>query len=334
MRRVSLVLLVIGVLCALGAGTAAPASADICAISSGGTGNYKTRSPDNSSGPCITQGTVGAEKYILVLDRGILVNSTEACAEVSETHKGNYANSRCTTSVAPGSGAFIAIVIKTNAFGRWWVEGKDTKELTAETQVTKLTTAKATLKAKVAGAEIKFTTSTAPELVGTKLTGEGGLASGATVKFKGVTTELNGKASSVCAPLATAGNDGTLGMITTNKLSGGLVLHEGGGVVQLQPETGTVMATLFFGAECSLPEKVNVITKEETGKGLVLTDPLGFGKETTEHEVVELSALTQLWLISETSEHKATLEGGAAVGLSGSHKGLKWKGKPAEFEVL
>jgi hypothetical protein len=276
---------------------------------------------------------VGTKKYILVITRGRWLNATEACAEVTETHKGNYANSTCTANVAAGSGAFVKIQISTGFFGGWSVEGKDTKELSAGAQITKLTSAKATLKTKIGGAEVKFTTSSAPELSGIKLAGEGKLSAGGTVKFKGVTTELNGKASAVCTPLGTAGNDTTLGSITSQKLSGALVLHEGGGVTQLLPETGTVLGTLFFGGECALPKEVPLITKKETGKGLVLTDPLGISKELVEHEATQLSALTELWAISETEEHKATLEGSAAIGLTSPHSGLKWKGKATEFSV-
>ena len=220
-----------GVFCALGGGMAAPASADICAISLNTVGNYAARSPDTAAGSCNTPGTVGTKKYIIVLNRGRYLAVGEACAEVTETHKGDYANP-CTTGVAPGAGAFIKIKIKAGWFGSWSVEGKDAKELSAGAQITKLTTAKATLKTKIAGVEVKFNTSTAPELIGVKLAGEGKLAAGGTVKFKGITTELNGKASAVCTPLETAGNDATLGTITSSKGSGGIVFHEGSGVTQ------------------------------------------------------------------------------------------------------
>lgn len=333
MRKLILAVFVVGAFCALGGGVAAPASADICAISLNTVGNYAARSPDTAAGSCNTPGTVGTKKYIIVLSRGRYLAVGEACAEVTETHKGNYANSFCTTGVAPGAGAFVKIKIKAGWFGAWSVEGKDAKELSAGAQITKLTTAKATLKTKIAGVEVKLNTSTAPEFVGIKLSGEGKLAAGGTVKFTGITTELNGKASAACTPLGTAGNDSTLGTITSSKGSGGIVFHEGAGVTQFLPETGTTLATLFFGEECSLPEKVALITKSETGKGLALTDPLGLGKELVEHEIAELSALTELWVISETAEHKVTLEGKAAVGLTSPHNGLKWKGTPDEVEV-
>jgi hypothetical protein len=214
----------------------------------------------------------------------------------------------------------------------WLVEGKDAKGLPAEAQITKLTSAKVTLKTKIGGAEVKFNTSTAPELVGVKLAGEGKLTTGGQVKFKGVTTEINGKASAACTPLGTKGNDTTLGTITTKKLKGGLVEHEEDVATQLSPETGTVLGTLFFGEVCALPAEVPLITKKE-GKGLVLKDPIGIAGELKEHEFAELASLTELWAISETAEHKAIVEGSAAVGLTGAHSGLKWSGLPSELEL-
>jgi hypothetical protein len=335
MKRLCLAALVVGAFCALGGGVAAPASADICAISTETVGNYGARAPDNASGSCNTPGTVGTKKYILVKNRGnrLAGSSVVACAEVTETQKGNFANSDCSTPVTAGTGAFVKIKVTTNFFGRWSVESQDAKELSAGVEITKLTSAKATLKSKIAGTEVKFTTSTAPELSGIKLEGEDKLTTGGTVNFKGVTTELNGKASAACTPLGEKGKEASLGTITSKKTKGGLRSYEESAATQVLPETGNVFATLFFGKECSLPEEVSVITKKETGEGLVLTDPLGIGKELTEHEITELAALTELWLISETAEHKATIEGEAAVDLSGSHNGLEWSGTPDELEV-
>ena len=334
MRRLVLSVLAIGAFCALAGGGAAPASANVCAISAETKGNYGGRTPDTGAGMCNTPGMLGTKKYIQVKNRGnrLAGSTVEACAEVAEPLTGNFGNSDCSTGVMLGTGAFVKIKVKTNWLGSWSVESLDAKELPAGVQITKLTSDKAKLKAKIAGAEVKFTTSTSPALAGIKLAGEDALTVG-TVKFKGVTTELNGKVSSVCTPLGEAGKDASLGTITTAKMKGHLVSHEGGGAIQLLPETGNVLGTLYFGEECSLPEEVSVMTKKETGKGLVLTDPLGIEEELTEHEITELSALTELWLISESAEHKATIEGKAAVGLTSSHSGLKWSGTPDEIEV-
>jgi hypothetical protein len=273
-------------------------------------------------------GVVGLAKSFIEVQAGEIQKTAAAgvaCARVSEMNKGNYGNALC--QGAPGgqnTGEYIKVKIKEIIFGLfWWVESTEAKVLPAEAQVTKLTSAKATLKTKILGAEVKFTTSTAPELVGVKLNGEGKLANGAQVKFKGLTTEINGKVSAACKPPET---------VTSNKLKGGLLSHEEGVYVQLTPETGTTLATLQLGELCSLGEKVPLITNKE-GKTVTLTDPLGIGKELKEHEVIEFPSLTELWAISATAEHKATLEGGAAVGLTGAHAGFKWNGKTGDFEL-
>ena len=333
MKKLSMAVLLVGALCAFGGGVAPSASANICAISTESKGNYGKRTPDTAAGACELPGTVGSKKYIVVRDKGRRIGTEVACAEVAEALTGNFSDPDCTTNVGAGNGSFVKIKVAPGNFRRWWVAGKDAKELPAAVQITKLTSAKATLKSKIGGAEVKFTTSSAPELIGFKLEAEGKLTAGGAVKFTGVTTELNGKTSSVCTPLGTVGNDATLGIITSVKGKGDLVLYEGSAGTEMLPIMENVIARLSFGEECSLPAEVPVITKKETGKALVLTDPLGIGNELAEHEITELSALTELWVISETAEHKATVEGKAAVGLTGAHIGLKWKGTPDEIEV-
>jgi hypothetical protein len=211
---------------------------------------------------------------------------------------------------------------------KWTVGGTDAGILKAQITIAKITTGKLILKTRIAGAEVKLTTSTTPELIGISLEGEGRLTTGGTLRVKGATTELNSKASAVCTPLGTAGNDPTLGVFTFNKVKSELVLHESTGVIQVKPEVGNVFGKFFFGEECSLPEEVPMITKKEGGKGLALTDLLGIGNELVEHEFTELPALSELWVISETAEHKKTVEGNLGVRLAGAHTGLKWKGTP------
>ncbi len=48
-----------------------------------------------------------------------------------------------------------------------------------------------------------------------------------------------------------------------------------------------------------------------------------------EHLVEQFTPLTELWTISKTTEHKATLLGSAWAFLTGEHEGLKWSGDPA-----
>jgi hypothetical protein len=232
--------------------------------------------------------------------------------------------------------ALAASSAQAEAGAKWTVGGTDAGTLKASVQLGALTgTGKAVLSTKIGGTSVKFLTTATPELIGVKLEGEGKLTTGGKVKFTGVHTELgnSGTASGPCKPLGTAEADATLGIITSAAGKGELVLHENAatkvksGVTKIQPESGTVFGKLFFGAECSLPEEVPVITKAG-GNGLVLTDPLGVGNELVTHEITELAALTELWTISVTEEHKATVTGSASVVLTSPHNALKWKGTP------
>jgi hypothetical protein len=240
--------------------------------------------------------------------------------------------------------AMLAGSAQAETGAKWTVSGTEAGSLKAEVQLKELLKIKteeaeatAILLTKIAGAKVWFLTHKTPELIGVKLEGEGKLTTGGKVKFTGVTTDLNEKASAVCTPLGTAGNDATLGTLTSKEAKGELVLHEfknekseifKEGVTQIKPVTGNVLATFFFGEECSLPAEVPIITKKESGKGLVLKEPkCTLGTEEVTHEISE-NSLTELWTISETEEHKATVDGTAVVNLVGAHLGLKWKGTP------
>jgi hypothetical protein len=253
------------------------------------------------------------------------------------------------TALVLGLMAMLAGSAQAEAGAKWTVggvvTGSEAASLKAEVQIKELLKIKAEeaeptaiLLTKIAGAKVWFLTHKVPQLsTGVKLEGEGKLTTGGKVTFTGVTTDLNEKASAVCTPLGTAGNDATLGTITSKEGKGELVLHEfknakgetvKEGVTQIKPVTGNVFATLFFGEECSLPAEVPVITKKTEGKGLVLKEPLGkLGTEELTHEITE-NSLTELWTISETEEHKATIDGTAVVNLVGAHVGKIWKGTP------
>ena len=335
MRRLVVAALAVGCICVFGGGTADSASA-ICAISKEGVGNHQLR-PGGVGAACGGLLELGKKTFINVINEGVWIAKGEACAQVSEVNTGNWGVGNCMAAKGvPGCCQYIRIEInELPLIGRWvwWVASADAATLPAGIQVASLTSAKATLRTKIGGAEVKFVTTTAPELVGVKLEGEGKLNTGGQVKMTGLSTELNGKASLVCTPLGTKGNDSTLKTFTSTKIKGGLITHSGDGVVQVLPESGSAFGKFFFGEECSLPEEVPLITKSKEGKGLVLKDPLGIGSELKEHEITELPALTELWAISETTEHKATLEGKAAVSLTGTDSGLEWRGAPSEFEV-
>jgi hypothetical protein len=270
------------------------------------------------------------------------------------------------TALVLGLMAIAAGSAQAEAGSKWTVggvvTGSEAASLKAEVQLKELLKIKpeeaeptAILLTKIAGAKVWFLTHVTPKLVGVKLEGEGKLTEGGTVEFTKVTTDLNEKASPPCTPLGTAGNDATLGTIISKEGKGELVLHEfknaegvtvKEGVTQIKPKsvTSNVFATLFFGEECSLPAEVPVITKlgaelekEEggkkvkffdIGKGLVLKEPKGkLGTEELTHEITE-NSLTELWAISETEEHKATIDGTGVVNLIGAHSGKIWKGTP------
>jgi hypothetical protein len=222
----------------------------------------------------------------------------------------------------------VASSASAEAGAKWTVGGTEAGTLLAELQATTVTTAKITLTTKIAAAETKFTTSSVPILLGMGLEGSGKITTGSTVLFTNVETELKGKPSAVCTPLRTPGNDPTLGEVLTGKLQGELVLHTSGvGVVKILPEVGTIITRLYFGEECSLPEEVPVIVKKTAPRGAVFTDLLGISNNLNEHTALAHS-LNELWVISETAEHIATLEGEIKVGLKIPHNALTWGGTP------
>jgi hypothetical protein len=331
-------------MCAIwGGATASTASAAaVCADSVQNVGNFSER----IGGACVNESIFRTKLYVVVESTSITkIAAGIGCAKTTETNAGNFNNATCTEEKKAGEGSFVKVVIQEGEAGaKWTVSGTEAGTLKAEVQLKELLKIKAEeaeataiLLSKVAGAKVWFLTHKTPELIGVKLEGEGKLTEGGKVKFTGVTTDLNEKASAVCTPLGTAGNDATLGTITSKEAKGALFLHEfknekgetvKEGVTQIKPVTGNVFATLFFGEECSLPAEVPVITKKESGKGLVLKEPKGtLGTEEVTHEITQ-NSLTEAWLISETEEHKATVDGTAVVSLVGVHLGLKWKGTP------
>ena len=113
-----------------------------------------------------------------------------------------------------------------------------------------------------------------------------------------------------------------LGNIRTEKGTGLIVLHNGEPVVELKPDTGTTLAKIFLGEECSVSEELIV-----SGK-LVIQDQGGkaaFETHATTHLIREFPSL-QLMKVGVNS---ATIDGTAVVKLPGAHNALSWAGKPA-----
>jgi hypothetical protein len=159
------------------------------------------------------------------------------------------------------------------------------------------------LHSKIAGVAVLFEC-TAMSLINANVASGGKIAEGAQVKFSGCTTKLNGTVSAACEP---AGGK-EKGVILTNKGHAVVVLHEladktKDNLLQILPDTGETFATIEMGEECSIGEKVPVIGKA------FLKDCQNDLPTHLERHLLEPGPLTELWTISKTAEHVATLKG-------------------------
>jgi len=159
------------------------------------------------------------------------------------------------------------------------------------------------------------------------LKANGGIGTGAKIKFSGCTTDLNGATSKPCEP----SNEGKEpGVIKTKLGHGLLILHKlaSGTVddlVSITPDVGETFATIEMGLECSIGQKVPVIGKA------TLKDCQGLGRSHLVKHLVEVGSkaeLTELWTISKTVEHEATILGSAWAFLTGAHEKIKFGGDP------
>jgi hypothetical protein len=142
------------------------------------------------------------------------------------------------------------------------------------------------------------------------------------VRYSGCKIFLGGKEVVPCEP-----HTGTeKGVILTNLMKDLIVLHEGQPVDRFEPETGEIIVTIQTSAECAVGGKAGIpvigkfFAKDCKNEGTV---------EKVTHLVQELGALTELWVLSKTAEHRATLLGSANVALTGAHAGLTWSATPA-----
>lgn len=149
---------------------------------------------------------------------------------------------------------------------------------------------------------------------------------GSKVKFSECTTDLNGAAAPECTPEDKSAEGGP-GIIITKLGHALLKLHEGNDITKILPDEGETFATISLPAACPIGTSVPVIGS------LALKDCENMAlTHLVEHLVEQYAPLTQLWTISKTEEHKATLLGSAWAFLTGeanNHKGLKWSGDPA-----
>jgi hypothetical protein len=153
------------------------------------------------------------------------------------------------------------------------------------------------------------------------------LGLGSQVKFSGCTTDLNGTAAPECEPKDPAGGAGT---IITKPGHALLKLHElpekiKDDIVKILPDTGEIFATIVTGPLCPIGTSVPVIGS------LALKDCENLALTHLKKHLAEpFEPLTELWTISKTAEHKATLLGSAWAFLTGeAHKELLWSGDPA-----
>src|SRR6187399_1161660 len=182
-----------------------------------------------------------------------------------------------------------------------------------------------TLTSKIAGVSVVFTCIEL-ELTGAKTAANGTIGKGAKVTFTGCTTKLNGVTSAACEPVS-GGKKGVVvtkpghGLVRLDILKGPPeVKHD---VIEVLPDEGEVFVSIEMGEECSIGEKVNVI-----GPRVQYRDCQNeFLVHKVEHLVEIL--LQELWVISKTAEHVATLGGTFYLYLGGEHLNLKWSIEPA-----
>ena len=171
-------------------------------------------------------------------------------------------------------------------------------------------------------------------LVGVSLELVGGVHGG-DVKFEECVTRINGTINPICVPL---GPSGEAGVILSNEGDGLIVLHETASkekwdITEILPLVEEVVAGVkqeVFGrikmsVECPIGSNIPVIGKltiiDVTGgvaKGVEVL------KEQATH-LIETGPLTELWVLSKTEEHKATILGKAKVKTT---TGANWSGTP------
>lgn len=166
------------------------------------------------------------------------------------------------------------------------------------------------------GTKVTITCTGAEFDEGGQLTAEGSILLGR-LKAKGCTTLLNGTVSKPCEPH----NGAEKGIILTEKSTGLIVLKELEGFVKdptvvLKPDTGTVLAKIQLGEECSIGEEIAVEGQ------LVLWDC---------KKSFSIYAITHLWeAFSLNLLHigpiTVSLSGSFSIKLGGAHANYQWAG--------
>jgi hypothetical protein len=149
---------------------------------------------------------------------------------------------------------------------------------------------------------------------------------GSQVLFSGCTTDLNGTTEPKCEP--NDPREEKAGTIVTEPGHALVVLHELADktkdhLVKILPDEGEIFAKIITGSKCAIGTSVSVIGK------LFLKDCQNKFLEHLVKHLVEEGPLSELFTISKSTEHAATLLGSAWAFLTGVHKELKWSGETA-----
>ncbi|HMC50349.1 MAG TPA: hypothetical protein VKH20_06850 [Solirubrobacterales bacterium] len=198
---------------------------------------------------------------------------------------------------------FAMMGVTSSAQGATWLvlEGLnivESGEVTAEVDTTPI------LHSKISGTEFLVECSSIAA-VGVNLAAGGNTAKGGKIKFSSCKVKLNGSVSAPCEPIS-GGTE--KGVIVTKPLHAFLYLHSLGAggndeLIEVVPDEGETYLTLEMGKECSVGTKIPVI-------GLLYwkdcENALLIHKE---KHLFEEGPLTELFVISKTAEHKATLLG-------------------------
>ena len=138
--------------------------------------------------------------------------------------------------------------------------------------------------------------------------------------FSECKTFLNGVESIPCKPKE--------GKVTTNLIKGQMLLHKLAGgtidkilIAEGETEAGGAanFAVIESTATCALGIKVPV-------GGKFAIEPTNPTTHEVKHLIKEFPALTHLWILSDTAEHKSNILGSGWAFLTGVHKGLEFAG--------
>jgi hypothetical protein len=163
-----------------------------------------------------------------------------------------------------------------------------------------------------------------------------GAVKGGDIKFSECITKISGVTNPACLP-----NDGTNpGVILTNQFDGLLALHELAGGAKdditlfeslIKETVGGVANTPVFArfkmsAECPIGSNIPIIGPQITLIDVTngVTNGSELLKELLTH-LVEVGPLTEVWVLSKTEEHKATILEKAKVNLVTDQL---WSGDP------